>query len=80
MRYLPFLESLHVLNNVKLLPAFREVDGALWQQVIVSNVNKRKVLQHQASETRAHCIFLLLTRIRSTVLLRQSFRHTTGTL
>lgn len=54
MRYLPLFEPLHVLNNVKLLPAFREVDRAIWEQVSVSDVDKRKVLQHQASVTYIH--------------------------
>jgi hypothetical protein len=58
IRYLPLLKPLHILNNVELLPAFWEVDGAIWQQVTVSNVNKCKVLQHQASET--NMFFLLL--------------------
>jgi len=60
--YLPLLKPLHILNNVELLPAFWEVDGALRQQVVVSNVYKCKVLQHQASETKL--LFTLLFHLQ----------------
>lgn len=44
MRYALFMEPLHVLHDVVLLPPLREVDAAVLQQVGVTDVDKRQIL------------------------------------
>ena len=51
--YSPLFESSHVIQDVELLPSFSKVDVlCVWQQIRITDVNKRQILQDQTTETK----------------------------
>lgn len=45
-----FIEPLHILHDVILLPSFGEINTAFRKKIRVADVNERKILENQASE------------------------------
>lgn len=43
--YALFVEPLHILHDVILLPPLGKIDAAVRQEILIADVNKRKILE-----------------------------------
>ena len=47
--YKPGSEPPHAVQNIELLPVFREVDVPIWQLVLITNVDEGQILENKTS-------------------------------
>lgn len=56
----PFSKPSHIVQYVKLLPTFDKVDYVIRQPVLVTNMDKSKVLQYQATTSKKYTDWIMM--------------------